>query len=602
MPENSFARLSLVVITRLIFGLSLIIPFVWVNHTLGLYPALNITLVVAVLMASGGLRVWRSLPRLPARAWQIVAFLLLALVPFATNSAVVQDVTAFVIFYVGTVQVLFGVAIIYEQPDAATKLGLLIGGLLFGLIVINIAAGMMLTGLEAESAPDAPTPEANAAEVAAEPTTHPDAATDVPTPTDAPSPTPVEATATDTPAPTAIPATDEAQAASADARDEQDDAPPPQPIPGNGYVDYLVDNGEVEWGHITGFGPRVNSIAHAYMVDFEGQLVYDTIVEYNAKGYRGPEFSYEKPDDVYRILIIGDSFVEALQVDYEETFYALLQNQLDEHATPDRRYEVIAQGRTGWGTLQEYLYYQAEGYKYNADLVVLMFFINDVPDNYPAFFYPDINNTNYEYIFDGDDVRIVDTNLQPLPPNRMRLLYNALPDVLQRRSLPRLLIRLFDPPTSIRTPGGILDRVHPQFYIYVTEPEVEGYDEAWRRTERGLTLFANAVAQNGGQFIVVPIFLGSEMVENVSHWWPQLVAGWQWDDGLPERRLSAILDDLPAQLVPTRPIFENYAREVGGDVYNLIYLPEDGHFNTIGHERTRDVLYNWLVEQGIVDE
>ncbi len=344
----------------------------------------------------------------------------------------------------------------------------------------------------------------------------------------------------------------------------------------------------------------MNARARAYMLDADGRLVYDTLVEINGKGARGPEVDYAKPDDVYRILIIGDSFVEALQVDYEQTFYALLQAELAKHNTPEQTYEVVALGRTGWGTLQEYLYYHVEGYKYQPDLVIVLFYINDVADNYPSFFYPGINNTNFEYVFEGDSVRIVDTNNEPLPPNAPRRLYNALPTLLRKTNLARLYVRLGDPPPPVLTPGGVMTRVHPQFYIYVTDPKPEGYDEGWRRTARALELLADETQQNGSQLVVVPVFIGAEFIQGVSGWFPDLVAGWQWDDGLPEERLGDILDDLPATLVPTRPTYEAYAQSAGGQVYDLIFLPEDRHFNTLGHRLTKDAIYNYLVEQGIV--
>jgi hypothetical protein len=49
-----------------------------------------------------------------------------------------------------------------------------------------------------------------------------------------------------------------------------------------------------------------------------------------------------------------------------------------------------------------------------------------------------------------------------------------------------------------------------------------------------------------------------------------------------------------------RPYFEAYAEEVDGEVYNLLYLPEDGHFNELGHELTYEAVYGWLVEAGVV--
>jgi hypothetical protein len=231
---------------------------------------------------------------------------------------------------------------------------------------------------------------------------------------------------------------------------------------------------------------------------------------------------------------------------------------------------------------------------------MLIFYINDVAYIFRFFFYPNINNTNFDFVFEENGIRILDTNEEPLPPNSARLLYNALPSFLQQRSLARLLVRLGDPPLPIQTPGGVMTRVHPQFYIYVNDPPVEGYDEGWERTADSLEILAGLVEADGAELAVVPVFIGSEMVTNVSNWFPELTAGWQWDPELPEQRLEEILRDLPAELWPLRPYFESYAEAAGGEVYNLLYLPEDGHFNELGHQVTYEAIYGWLVEEGVV--
>jgi hypothetical protein len=50
-----------------------------------------------------------------------------------------------------------------------------------------------------------------------------------------------------------------------------------------------------------------------------GEHEYSIDVAYNAWGFRGPIPNPNAPPDVTRILIIGDSQTEGLQVRYEET-------------------------------------------------------------------------------------------------------------------------------------------------------------------------------------------------------------------------------------------------------------------------------------------
>ncbi len=525
-----------------------------------------------------------------ATVWTIGLFAAVIITAFAKRIPALPRLFAFIVIsgaallianaggwsalYLVTIVLLFGVGAIYRQPNAAAKLAAVGFGVMVAFILAEIGAGLLISRSEAKAASlSSPTP--------APPATF--------TPTRA-APTEQLPTVPPTLAPTST----------REGAEPSVTPTPNRPAAGYGQVDFLTDGGQAAWSNLTGYGPRVNSKAHAYMYAQDGSLVYDTHPEFNGKGYRGPEATYEKPDDVYRILIIGDSFVEAVQVDYEQTFYARLIKQLAQKNTDKRRFEVVAMGRVGWGTLQEYIYYQAEGIKYHADLVLLMFYINDVADNDPAFFYPGINNTNFDYVFEGDTVRLVDTNQQALPPNTARRLYNALPPLLQGLNTARLLVRAFDPPARIVTPGGVLTRVHPQFYIYVKQPEVEGYAEGWRRTAWALTHFASATKANGSAFAVASIFIGAEMIQNVAGWFPEQVRGWQWGPDLPDQKLAGILTGSGAVLIRTRPTFEQVASQEGTQVYNLIFIPEDGHFNARGHEITAGLIYDWLVAQKIV--
>jgi hypothetical protein len=554
---------------RVLFALGVAIPALWTNSALLNRTDWAILLLIGVVVI--GISAHTLPIKFPIKQTRFIFLLLIALFFWLTGTEAVSSVT-----HVFTALLLSGISLLVEQRDGVAKIAAVSFGIIIALGMTELGAAWFLNRAQTLKAQAIPTTTTLAPEVTA-------TAAESPTVVQSPMPT---ATVTPTIDPEVTPTITPTPE-------------PPRPVAGMGYVDFQQDNGQPEWAIYTGYGPRINSVAHAYMYDDQGRKIYDTRVEFNGKGYRGPEVAYEKPSDVYRIMIIGDSFVEAIQVNYEDTFYARLIQMLATQNTNKRRFEIIPMGRMGWGTLQEYLYYQVEGYKYQPDLVIDMFYINDVADNFPRFFYPDINNTNYDYVFDADSVRIVDTNLQGLPPNTARKLYNALPPVLQSANLTRLIVRLFDPPPTTVTPGGVLSRVHPQYYIYVKSPEPEGYTEGWRRTEWAMQHFAQAVTKNGSKFAVLSVFIGAEMVANVSQWFPDQVRGWQWDDTLPDQKLAQILTAQPASIIPTRPGYEAYAKQAGGQVYNLIFISADGHWNKTGHELTAKILYEWLVAEGI---
>lgn len=585
MTNNNFKfdRKSIIGwVGRLVFSALIAAPFWWANSILKISDVWTWMLVLVVIASALPDALWVSRRRVSPAVLRVIAFALLIALPLLTDLDTTRQHPMMAGLYAITALVLLGLSFVYSRKSAAANIGLALMGVVFAVVIANVAAGMVINILEQPRTQQVPptqqTEIVEATEIPAEPT-------------DVPTEAPTEA-ATAIPEPTVDP----------DATPEPSATPAPElPIAGYGYMDFIEDGGEASWTQFTGFGPRVNSSAHVYMYDVNGQVVYDTTVEWNSKGMRGPDVSYEKPDDTYRILIIGDSFVEAIQQPYEQTFPALLQAELNERGG-DQKYEVIAMGRTGWGTLHELIYYQVEGYKFDADLVILSFYINDVADTFPRVFYPNINNTNFEFVFeDSGEVRIVDTNNQPVPPNSARLLYNALPPFLQQTNLARLYVRTGDPPIPVITPGGVLTRVHPQYLIYVDEPEIEGYPEGWERTERGLRLLANEVQADGAEFAVMSISVGEDMVENVSYWYPDLTEGYQWNAERPDQMLEQILDGTGGSLIKTRPYYEDYADQMGRVLYDLIFLPEDQHFNALGHELTAGVIYEWLVDQGIVE-
>ncbi|MBU0667328.1 MAG: SGNH/GDSL hydrolase family protein [Nanoarchaeota archaeon] len=100
----------------------------------------------------------------------------------------------------------------------------------------------------------------------------------------------------------------------------------------------------------------------------------------NSKGFLDFEHKYQKTTDKKRIAIIGDSFMVTIINDsLEKTYPRLLEKMLNENKLD---YEVINLGVSGYGTDQELILLQKEGLKYNPDVVILGFYLeNDIPDN-----------------------------------------------------------------------------------------------------------------------------------------------------------------------------------------------------------------------------
>jgi lysophospholipase L1-like esterase len=102
-------------------------------------------------------------------------------------------------------------------------------------------------------------------------------------------------------------------------------------------------------------------------------------VRINSHGLRGGEIEYEKPAGVRRVLFLGDSVVFGLHIaDEASTLPAQVQSDLA--AATSSPVECINSGVAGYATWQEHAYLVREGYRYDPDLVVLCFVLNDVTD------------------------------------------------------------------------------------------------------------------------------------------------------------------------------------------------------------------------------
>ena len=94
----------------------------------------------------------------------------------------------------------------------------------------------------------------------------------------------------------------------------------------------------------------------------------------NANGHRGTFRSVERSPNKFRILTLGDSQTEAVQVSETDVFTARIEQT-------DPRLEVLNAGVGGYNTVQEYLYLASEGLRFHPDLVLLMLCENDLTDN-----------------------------------------------------------------------------------------------------------------------------------------------------------------------------------------------------------------------------
>ena len=122
-------------------------------------------------------------------------------------------------------------------------------------------------------------------------------------------------------------------------------------------------------------------ITDALKANYNAEAVYGGItyqIQTNEKHLRrAKNLPYEKPENTFRILCLGDSILFGFGANNEETFTYYLEKILNKKFR-GTTFEVINAAAPGWGLLEYYLFLKNEGYKYSPDLIITTTFIDDL--------------------------------------------------------------------------------------------------------------------------------------------------------------------------------------------------------------------------------
>ncbi|MCP4167550.1 MAG: hypothetical protein GY759_16895 [Chloroflexi bacterium] len=105
---------------------------------------------------------------------------------------------------------------------------------------------------------------------------------------------------------------------------------------------FWADDDRFGWYHEAG--------AEGYYFNPAGE--YYAYARVNSAGLIGQEYTEAKPDGVFRILVLGDSFTEGLRLPMDASFHSYIEQALNSGGA--QKVEVINAGVAGWGTDQHF--------------------------------------------------------------------------------------------------------------------------------------------------------------------------------------------------------------------------------------------------------
>ena len=101
----------------------------------------------------------------------------------------------------------------------------------------------------------------------------------------------------------------------------------------------------------------------------------------NADGLRDKEYSLDKPENVFRIAVIGDSITFGLGVNQGLTYAKFLERLLNKYNHTNTIFEIINFGVTGYNSSQIVEQVKSKVLKYQPDLILYGYCLND-PQEY----------------------------------------------------------------------------------------------------------------------------------------------------------------------------------------------------------------------------
>jgi len=302
------------------------------------------------------------------------------------------------------------------------------------------------------------------------------------------------------------------------------------------------------------------------------------VVSINSVGLRDREHAVPKPAGAYRILLLGDSFMEALQLPFDASFPRILEAELGRRT--NRPVEVVNASVSGWGTDDELRYLETYGARWEPDLVlVAMTLHNDVNDNLRERFHRNDSGT-----------------LAHGWQRRLSALEFGLIEVkgflASRSHAYQLFLRARR--SSERKAEAAQLNTHVEDLLGPTpSPRLAKGIELTRLLLARMRLVA---AQQQAQVVVVLLPLAVQvpgrarpgLVQNVGTTAPG-------DMDRPQQRVGGIARRAGVEVIDLLPPFRAWAAAGGPD----LYLEHDGHWNASGHGVAARVVASELDRHGI---
>lgn len=335
---------------------------------------------------------------------------------------------------------------------------------------------------------------------------------------------------------------------------------------------------------------------------------YKNLIKSNSQGFHDFEFRKEKPINIFRVAIIGNSQVESLQVPLEKTWFKILEKKLNQELNSSQKFEVYAFGHSGNGQLLNYLYLKNYALKYKPDLIIDLFLVeNDFRDDSCELTQKYIHQTGDSVAcakiipeldkegkvdFKSAESTLLLLKKEKLKPKRLlkKLASHSVLAVFLYHKYQLIKSKIYAWQNTKQTTREI-DKIPVDFQVLLKH-----YPESWQRVweiENQLVLVINKIIiDNKAKFLLVSSGGASRVHRE------DLRADYlnRLDFDKPEKIFQNFTVQHQISYLALTPILRKRALETR----QKIMFSCDGHWNEIGHQWAADAIFNYLQEHPVL--
>jgi hypothetical protein len=313
----------------------------------------------------------------------------------------------------------------------------------------------------------------------------------------------------------------------------------------------------------------------------------------NRWGMRDRDRMREKSPGEFRIAMLGDSAVEAVQVKPAEVVNRQMEQLLA--AKGYKNVSVLNFGVEGIGTTQELVMYKEKVRQFRPDLVLVMFSWNDVMNNSSTLQPKSYGiHTWYSPYYDlGPDGKL---SFRPVES----LSFGSVRSYLEHHSvltyyLERMWLTVDFSPSKWK---GI-----PVYFGTYGDPLDGEWSQAWLTTEKVMTLLRDTVTQDGSKFMLLA---WPDFADIDPQWRARMVkqVGQVPDDFSPfkpEERIKSIAERNHIAFDFIAPYLQSY-RDQHGLQWPYFSFSCDPHYSALGHRVSAEAIVQKLEQHQLLPQ